>query len=205
MMFPSFVGQRGQALLEASFICMMLVTLLFAIQFSGHFRTRTLELLGDSSYQTFLKSEPDDAPKSQLYAQEKRDSSKNKGFLQTYVQELLNVRDQGMVHVRRATSQDTDSRLSANRMFNAVSLQRTSYLYIQDGHGRSDSEAQSRIARSKAAWRDVTRPTQNVLQSHISPLKKIDAPWRRGHLHTDWLSGWAGQSPRVPSLKIRPE
>jgi hypothetical protein len=205
MMFPSVDRQRGQALLEASFICMMLITLLLAIQFSGHFRTRTLELLGDSSYQTFLKSEPSAETKSQLYAQEKRGSSKHKGLLETYIEELLNVQDQGMIHVRRATNPATDSRLTANHMFNAVSLQRTSYLYVQEGQGRSDREVQSRIGRSKAAWRDVTSPTQQMLQSHIYPLKKIDVPWRRGQLHTDWLSGWAGQSPRVPTLKMRRE
>jgi hypothetical protein len=205
MIFPSIFRQRGQALLEASFICMTLVILLLAVQFSGHFRTRTLELLGDSSYQTFLKSEPSVEPKSQLVAQEKRGSSKQKGLLQTYIEELLNVQDQGMIHARRATNPATDSRMTANHMFNAISLQRTSYLYVHDGHGRSDREVQSRISRSKAAWRDVTSPTQQMLQSHIYPLKKIDIPWRRGQLHTDWLSGWPGQSPRVPTLKIRRE
>jgi hypothetical protein len=184
---------------------MMLITLLLAIQFSGHFRTRTLELLGDSSYQTFLKSEPSAEPKSQLVAQEKRGSSKQKGLLETYIEELLHVQDQGMIHVRRATNPATDSRLIANHMFNALSLQRTSYLYVQDGQGRSDREVQSRIGHSNAAWRDVTSPTQQVLQPHINPLKKIDNPWRRGQLHTDWLSGWAGQSPRVPTLKKRRE
>lgn len=205
MMSPSIDRQRGQALLETIFIFMMLITLLFAIQFSGHFRTRTLELLGESSYQTFLKSEPSVESHSQRHVQEMGGSSKQKGLLQTYIEELLNVKDQGMIHVRQATNQATDSRLAANRMFNAVSLQRTSYLFIQDGHGRSDREVQSRIGRSKAAWRDVTRSTQQVLQSHIYPLKQIDIPWRRGQLHTDWLSGWAGQSPRVPSLKLRRE
>lgn len=204
-MFLSINRQRGQALLEVIFISMMLITLLFAIQFSGHFRTRTLELLGDSSYQSFLKSEPNAEHNSQRYVRSNIGALKQKGLLQTYIEQLLNVHDQSMIFVRRATHQATDSRLAANRMFNAVSLHRTSYLYVQDGHGRSDNEVQSRIGRSKAAWQDVASPTQHVLQPHIYPLKKIDTPWRRGQLHTDWLSGWAGQSPRVPSLKIRRE
>lgn len=201
MIFSSIDRQRGQALLETIFIFMMLITLLLAIQFSGHFRTRTLELLEESSYQTFLKSELN----AQLHTHKKSGSSKQNGLLQTHIEQLLNVHDQGMIHVRRETNQATDRRLTANRMFNAVSLQRTSYLYVQDGHGRSDREVQSRIGRSNAVWRDVTSPTQQVLQSQIYPLKKIDSPWRRGQLHTEWLSGWAGQSPRVPSLKMSRE
>lgn len=204
-MYPNIYRQRGQALFEAIFICMMLMTLLFAIQFSGHFRIRTLQLLGESSYQSFLKSEPNAELHAKRYAHANIGSLKEKGLLQTYIEQLLNVHDQGMIYVRRETHQATDSRLAANRMFNAVSLQRTSYLYVQDGHGRSDHEVQSRIGRSKAAWGNVTSPTQQVLQPHIYPLKKIDTPWRRGQLHTDWLSGWAGQSPRAPSLKIRRE
>lgn len=201
-MFPSIERQRGQALLETIFICMILITLLFAIQFSGYLRTRTIELLGESSYQTFLKSQPNAESHSQRHGQAKGRSSEQKGLLQTYIEELLNVNDQGMIHDQRVTNQATDSRLPTNRMFKTVSLARTSYLYIQDGHGRLDREVQSRIGRSKAAWRDVTNPTQQLLQSHIYPLKKIDTPWRRGQLHTDWLSRWAGQSPRGPSLKM---
>jgi hypothetical protein len=197
MKFLSINSQSGQALLEAIFIFMMLIILLLSIQFSGHFRTRSLELLGESSYQTFLKSESH----SERNLKDNIRSAKQDGLLQTYKEELLNVHDQGMIHVRRATNLATDSRLAANRMFNAVSLQRTSYLYVEDGHGRSGREVQSRIARSKAAWRDVATPTRQMLQPHIYPLRKIDTPWRRGPLQTDWLSDWAGQTPRVPSLK----
>lgn len=198
MIFSSIERQRGQALLEAVLVCMILITLLFAIQFSGHFRTRTLELLGESSYQSFLKSEPH----SERDIKDNMRFAKQGGLLQTYEEQLLSVHDQGMIHVRRATNQATDSRLAANRMFNAVSLQRTSYLYVEDGHGRSDWEVQSRIGRSKAAWRDAATPTHQVLQSQLYQLKKIDTPWRRGQLQTDWLSSWAGQSPRGPSLKM---
>lgn len=201
MMFPLIDRQRGQALLETIFICMILITLLLAIQFSGHLRTRTLELLGESSYQTFLNSEPN----SERHAQEPPKSAKQVSLLQTYTEELLNVFDQGMIHVRSATNQATDSRLAANRIFNAVSLQRTSYLYVQDGHGRSGREVQSRIGRSKAAWRDVAIPTHQVLKPHLYPLQKIDTPWRRGQIQTDWLSDWAGLSPRTPKLRIRRE
>ena len=197
MIYPLIDRQRGQALIEAIFICMILITLLLAIQFSGHFRTRTLELLGESSYQTFLKSEPN----SERHAHESPKSAKQGNLLQTYTEELLNVYDQGMIHVRRATNQATDSRLAANRIFNAVSLQRTSYLYVQDGHGRSGREVQSRIGRSKAAWREVAIPTHQMLKPHIYPLQKIDASWQRGHIQTDWLGSWAGLSPRISKFR----
>lgn len=198
MKFPAIDRQSGQALLEAIFICMMLIILLLAIQFSGHFRARSLELLGESSYQSFLKSEPH----SKRDVKDSMRSAKQGGLLQAYKEELLNIHGQGVIHVRRATNPVTDSRLAANRMFNAVSLQRTSYLYVEDGHGRSGREVQSRIGISKAAWGDVATPTRQMLKPHISPLRKIDTPWRRGPLQTDWLSDWAGQSPRVPSLKM---
>lgn len=185
--------QRGQAMLEAIFILMILVTLLFSIQFTGRLRTDSLELLRESSYQTFLTSErPPARPASDL------DKNATKGLLQTYSKQLLYVDDPGVIQVRKTPTPSNTGRFAASRLYRAVPIQRTSYLYINGGESRSASEVQSRIAHSTSAWRDVTMPTQRLLQPWVPSLGKIDAPWRRGVLQMDWLSRWAGQSPSIP-------
>lgn len=200
MIIPSIHQQQGQAALEAIFICMILVTLLFAIQFSGHYRTRSIELLGESSYQTFVNAEHD----SKKHADGAK-SSKRGGLLQTFEEQLLNVSGQGVIRVRRETRQVMDSRLAANRLLGAMPLQRTSYLFSQDGHSQLPSEVQTRIGRSTVAWSDVTNPTHKLLRSHIVPLEKIDTPWRRKKLQLEWLNDWAGQAPRLPKSRVRRE
>ena len=41
---------------EALFILLILMTLMFAIQYSGQLRSHSLALLGESSYLSFIKS-----------------------------------------------------------------------------------------------------------------------------------------------------
>ncbi len=200
MIIPVTHQQHGQAALEAIFICMILVTLLFAIQFSGHYRSRSLDLLGESSYETFLKAEH----ASKNHAEDAKPSEPG-GLLHTFGAQLLNVSDQGVIRVQRETRQALDRRLAANRLLGTVTLQRTSYLYSQDGHSGSPSEVQSRIGRSAAAWSDVTNPTHKLLRSHIATLEKIDMPWRRKKLQLEWLNDWAGQVPRLPQSRVRRE
>jgi len=182
--------QRGQAMLEAIFILMILVTLLFSIQFTGRLRTDSLELLGESSYQTFLTSERPAARHSISF-----DQTATKGLLKIYSKQLLYVDDPGVIQIRKIPNTLSEDRFAASRLYRALPIQRTSYLYINGGESRSAGEVQSRIADSTAAWRDVTMPTHRLLQPYVPSLAKIDAPWRRGVIHMDWLSRWAGQSP----------
>jgi len=185
--------QRGQAMLEAIFILMMFVTLLFSIQFTGRLRSDSLELLGESSYQTFLTSERPPARHTTGNNQ-----SATKGLLHTYAKQLLYVDDPGVIQVSKKPNPLNTGRFAAGRLYRAVPIQRTSYLYINGGESRSAGEVQSRIADSSAAWRDVTMPTHQLLQPFVPSLGKIDAPWRRGALQMNWLSRWAGQSPSMP-------
>jgi len=185
--------QRGQAMLEAIFILMMFVLLLFSIQFTGRLRSESLELLGESSFQTFLTSE-------QASARHKTGNVQagTKGLLQTYSKQLLYVDDPGVIEIRKIPNPLNTGRFHSSRQFSGVPMQRTSYLYVNGGESRSAGEVQSRIADSSAAWRDVAMPTHRLLQPFVPSLGKIDSPWRRGTLQMDWLSRWAGQSPSLP-------
>ncbi len=183
--------ERGQALFEAVFIMMLLVTLLFAIQFTGQLRASSLAVLGESSYATFIKSNIN-GEDNQAGMQH---SHKHAGLLSTFSQQLLVLDGQGLIQVQRSNRLSPESRKIANLLFKEIPIARTSYLYINAGNSLTSSEVQSRIADSTAAWSDTAQPTQTMLKPHISLLEKIDKPWRRGVLSTDWLSKWAKQSP----------
>lgn len=183
--------QRGQALTESVFILMILVVLLFSIEFTGRMRSHTLDLLGQSSFTSFLQS-----GKKVIPVEHVLDSRADKqGLLQTFEQELLQTPYQGLIKISARQVNAPALRLSANRFFSHQALQRTSFLYIQAGNSRSATETHARIAQSRMAWRNTTLPTQKLLQPHIIPLGKIDAPWRRADIQTDWLSRWADQVP----------
>jgi len=183
--------ENGQALFEAIFIFMILATLLFSIQFTGQLRVHSLELLGQSSYLTFLQSNQNAVSQARTMPPQ----TTSAGLLNTFAEQLLDIRDQGMIKVLSKQSQTQGAQSMANRYFGRVSVERASYLYVNAGQSDTPSQAQSRIEHSKAAWRNTSLPTQTMLQAYIEPLAKADAPWHRSRLSTEWLGTWAGQSP----------
>jgi hypothetical protein len=181
MMYRQHNLQFGQAMFEALFILLILMTLMFAIQYSGQLRAHSLALLGESSYLSFIKS----TKKNVLSERSKAELS----------EQLLEIKEQRLLKVQSNQSDVPYKRSAAHRLFPYSSIQRSSYLQINAGDSPSAHEAQSRIARSTSAWSEVVNKTHSVIYPQRTPLSKIDAPWGRGLLSTDWLTGWAGQSP----------
>jgi len=187
-----FFQEKGQAMIEAVFVLVILVTLLFAIQFTGLMRTHSIEMLGHSSYLSFLQSTQKDISKNRLITRQSSEAN----LLDTFSEQLLDIQDQGVIKVLSKKSQTQRTQSIANRLFGQDSVERASFLHINAGQSLAPAQAQKRIAHSIAAWRDISLPTHTILQPYIAPLAKADAPWYRGRLITDWLDTWVGQSPR---------
>jgi len=188
--------QKGQALIEAALTLIALTGLIFAIQLTGELRANSLELLGKSSYQTFLKT---------LKKSERKDSSSsmttgNSELQMRFAEQLLYVSEDGFIHAQSTQDRAAYLRMPAYRALSPLSLSRTSYLFVNAGQSDSASEVQSRIENSNEPWLNATRPTRVLLKSVSQPLRRTDAPWRRPPLTTDWLKSWAGQSP-LPSVQ----
>lgn len=174
--------QVGQAMFEALFILLILMILMFAIQYSGQLRSHSLVLLGESSYLSFIKSTKKNVRSEQSSAE--------------LSEQLLEIKEQSLIKVQSKQSDIPYKRSAANRLFPYSPIQRSSYLQINAGDSPSAQETQNRIARSTSAWSGVANKTHRMLDPQRSSLSKIDAPWGRGLLTMDWLTGWAGQSPR---------
>ena len=167
---------------EALFILSILMTLMFAIQYSGQLRAHSLALLGESSYLSFIKSMKKNVQPERSKAE--------------LSEQLLEIKEQRLLRVQSHQSDVPYQRSASNRLFPFSSIHRSSYLQINAGDSASSQETQTRIARSASAWSEVANKTNSVLYPQRPSLSKIDAPWGRGLLTTDWLTGWAGQSPR---------
>lgn len=184
-------NQIGQALLDFLIFLMLFMTLIFAIQFSGKNRMRSIELLTDSSYQTFLKT-LGRADSKDLHL--KKTENPN-DVLQKFSDQLLETPDQGLIGVRRTYASMTREQAPARKLFGDVALHRSSYLYVNAGNSETVHEPQSRIARSNLAWRNTSSRSQSLIHQHSAPIAAVDSPWQRARVSTDWLSSWAGQSP----------
>jgi len=178
--------QNGQALLEAVFMMLVLVAILFAIQSTGQLRSQSLDLLGESSYQTFLLTQQKSArtaPPSKLRSMGPYPVS-NTLLERALAQQLLEVHHGGLVTATSAKGV----------------LHRTSYLLVNAGQSDSAIEAQQRIEHSKDAWVSVAGRSQRHLTPFRETLRRMDSPWGRPVLKTDWLRGWAGQFPATHHL-----
>lgn len=189
------IAQRGQALIETVFVLIAMLGLLFAIQTTGQIRTESLDLLGESSYGSFIQS---------LHRFEQRtqnNSFEMKGSTQKikFANQLLHVHEEGLIQVKSHRMVSRGQGSAALRTLGPMSMSRTSYLFVNAGQSNTAREAQSRIEQSDDAWRSVTERTRTLLKSVIEPIRRIDAPWRRSQLTTDWLKKWSGQSPATTS------
>ena len=183
--------EKGQALFESIFILLILGILLFAIQFTGQLRAHSLEMLGKSSFLTFLKSRQTDFNKDKFISSQPTGSR----LLNTFSEQLLDIRGQGKIAVASQHSLTKEAQSKTQFLLTPVSVERASYLYINAGKSHTPLQAQSRIAHSDAAWRATTHPTQNMLKHYIAPLAQTDSPWGRGRLSIEWLNTWAGKVP----------
>jgi hypothetical protein len=167
---------------EALIILLILMTLMFAIQYSGQLRAHSLALLGESSYLSFIKSTKRNFRSEQSNA--------------ALSEQLLEIKEHSLIKVQSKQSDVPYKRSAVNRLFPYFLIQRSSYLQINAGDSPSAQETQNRIGRSTSAWGEVTNTTHRVIDLQRSSLSTMDAPWGRGRLSTDWLTSWAGQSPR---------
>ena len=184
--------QFGQALIEAVFMLMTLITLLFAIQFSGRMRSYSIDLIGESSFHSFLQTKRKNTSKKYLYDNGMTKKSLNHPF----EEQLLEVHGLGMIKTSVNQPRVPYTRSSADRLFDFQPMQRSSYLFINAGESGSAEEVRRRIEQSGAAWRDTTFQTQKIITSRVAQLGRTDAPWGRERIQTDWLSRWSDLVPR---------
>lgn len=190
--------QFGQALNEAVFMLMTLITLLFAIQFSGRMRSYSIDLIGESSFHSFLQTKQKNTPKKYLHA----NSLSKKSLNHQFEEQLLEVHSQGLIKTSVSQSQAPYARSSANRLFDFQPMQRSSYLFINAGESGSAQEARLRIKQSGAAWRETTFQTQKIITSRVAQLGRTDAPWGREKIQTDWLSRWSDLVPPFLNKRV---
>lgn len=63
------------------------------------------------------------------------------------------------------------------------------------GHAHGDSDARRRIGNAPTAWRQAERDSLAQARRVGALAQRVDGPWGRPSLQTDWLSAWADVVP----------
>ncbi len=188
--------QVGQAFIEAVIAITAMMVLLFAIQLTGKMRADSIDLLGESSYRTFmhtLRESKDRADRIRLRVGAS-------GLDKKFSEQLLHVYENDLIRVRSERENPRMHPTLFQRTLSPLSLSRTSYLFVNAGQSDSANEVQQRIEKSSDAWLRDTLETRKRLNTVVEPLRRIDAPWGRASLTSEWLKVWAGQTP-IPQSK----
>jgi hypothetical protein len=211
--------QRGQAALEALLIIIFGFILVLAIHHIGQLRSRTLYLLGESHYLSFVPAK-------------KLDMTNNLGALSTGSQRIgvqnLSVSPatstrvtEGYTGVRindlpygdqhrkienqlgfdstillRASADSgatLRSRLPALGPIGQTLLVRHSFLLSGYGQAESTQTAQRQLASSAALWQQSFNRSRQLVSASALGQQSIDRPWDRPALTSDWLLPWADE------------
>lgn len=74
-------------------------------------------------------------------------------------------------------------------------IARHAHVAMGAGHAHGDADAHRRIGNAPTAWRQVERVSLAQARRVGPATRRMDGPWRRPALQTDWLSAWADVVP----------
>lgn len=94
------------------------------------------------------------------------------------------------------------ARSMPSRNGQAPIIARHAHVAIGAGHAHGDADARRRIGNAPTAWRQVEQVSLAQARRVGPATRRMDGPWRRAALQTDWLSAWADVVP-PDRLEIR--
>ena len=91
---------------------------------------------------------------------------------------------------------------SSSGALRSPSITRHTHVAVGSGHAFSDHDARHRIAKPSDGWRRAEQMSLAAAHRMAPQLQRMDRPWGRPALRTDWLSGWADV---VPQGRLTPQ
>ena len=192
--------QRGQAAFEALLLIGFSFTLALGIHHLGQMRSKTLELLGESHFSSFVPTKQIDQLNDLVgtrlfdrYASVRLNDSPY-SVQQREIENQLGFDSTKLLRASADSGRALRSRLPAMGPIGQTLLIRHSFLLSRSGQANSTHAAQRQIEGSAALWQEsFTRSKQLVSTSAVSS-QNIDRPWGRPALTSDWLLPWADET-----------
>ena len=106
------------------------------------------------------------------------------------------------VHANANANANANPHPRAPHLVSAVTAPITRYtrVAVGTGYAHGDKDAMHRIASAPTAWRQAQRLSVAQARRFESLVARMDGPWGRPSMQTDWLSAWADVVP-VDRLK----
>jgi len=191
-MMPAYLRQRGQALVEALLMLPLLTMAFLAVAWVGKLQFAAQEM-AQASRRAVMASAAG-APLARPIgagAQSGRSQSMpgaaasgNAGLQAEWF-----GADLQLLAVTAGTA------LSGSALWNAARIARRTSVAAGAGYAHGDDDAQRRIGAAPTAWRRAADRSLPLARSIGGGVGRVDAPWGRPAITTDWLSSWADLVP----------
>lgn len=80
-------------------------------------------------------------------------------------------------------------------------ITRHTHVAVGAGHAYGDTDATRRIGHAQTPWRRAERDSLTAARRVDALARRMDGPWGRPSLQTDWLSPWADVVPTERLVK----
>lgn len=211
--------QRGQAAIEALLIIIFGFMLVLAIHHLGQLRSKTLDLLGESHFLSFVPEQKVEITNhlgvlsaevqrlgvqhssaaastrtrfSEGYASVRMNDSPYSAQ-QREIENQLGFDSNTLLRATARSGQTLRSRLPAMGLLGQIPLVRHSFLLSGFGQADSTQAAQQKIADSAVLWQKSFTHSKQLVSASATVLQNMDRPWGRPALTDDWLLPWANE------------
>lgn len=190
--YPRSARQRGQAIVEALLMLPLMAALVWAVSWVGGLQFSAQQLL-QASRKTVMSG-------AMGQAVEPPQSMAAVGLRQR-VRELPGIVPPNLSVLQREWFGAGLSLLSVYVRSRPLKEGRTPFIArhahvaIGAGHAHGDVDTHRRIGNAPTAWRQVERASLAQARRVGAATRRMESPWGRAALQTDWLSAWADVVP----------
>ncbi len=169
----------------------VLSALLLCVHTTGHWQHVASTVLAQSAHQAFLATRGGEGEAGHLENFSGLGSSGS--FLGDPLEQEL-LRAPGLI--ARLADASEYSRPGSPLLRVRSSVRRQTYVHAGSGHASSDLLAQQRVEASGLVWQRASLESRSLARYMAQSSGRVDKPWGRSNVGTDWLGKWTGLVPR---------
>lgn len=191
-MMPACFRQRGQALVEALLMLPLLMLAFLAVGWVGKLQLAAQEMAQASRRAAMASAAGAPLARSNGFGGQAGRSQSMPGATASGNAGLQAEWFGADLQLLAVTAQTA---LPGSVHRDAARIARRTSVAAGAGYAHGDDDAQRRIGAAPTAWRRAADRSLPLARSIGGKVGRVDAPWGRPAITTDWLSSWADLVP----------
>lgn len=191
-MNPVRTTQRGQALVEALLIVPMLIVAFLAVAWIGklQFSAQEMAQLSRRAVMAAASGAPVASPQTGASV-----AGRAQAMAGGMASANAALQNEWFGAELRLMSVSAQTAVAGTARWDAARIQRRTSVATGAGHADGDDDARRRVGAAPTSWGRAANRSLSLARSVGGAVGRVDAPWGRPAISTDWLSPWADLVP----------